>query len=207
MWVYFIHLFILAPVLIYIGYMNGLTNKPISAGNWIFKFIYFIGVVALLWHGWLLGKDLWQIYKKQKVFSINDKHMWVNVLHVFIVAPILIVIGSRNSKITKSLPPKHWIFDMLLAIGVMMFVWHGLMAYKLWKAGGAFIKSVPMNGNKMLGGEQKQQNNGMNENRMMNLNSNRNYSRGVFIKGGYKIDKIENNVGEYFQPNFREIAK
>jgi hypothetical protein len=201
MWVYLVHLFILSPVLIYIGYKNGLTNQPISAGNWIFSFLFWIGIIALLLHGWLLVKDLWQIYKKQKVFSINDKHMWVNVLHVFIVAPILIVIGSRNSKITKSLPPRHWTFDMLLAIGVMMFVWHGLMAYKLWKAGGAFTKSVSYNSNKV-------QNGGGNttDKNLSYIQERRNKMRnGIMIKGGYKIDKIENNVDQYFHPEYREI--
>jgi hypothetical protein len=28
---------------------------------------------------------------------------------------------------------------------------------------------------------------------------------GIMIKGGYKIDKIENNVDQYFHPEYREI--
>ncbi len=77
------HIFILAPGLLYVAF-----NRAASP-HWVYAGLLFIGIGMMVYHGY---RAFVRIVKK-------SPYAWVNLVHTFVIAPLLIYIGwnERNT--------------------------------------------------------------------------------------------------------------
>lgn len=74
------HIFVVVPFLLYIALNRG--NVP----YWIYTVTLVLGVFILVYHG----------YKAWVRIRVQSPSLWINLLHVFIVAPLLIYVGANE---------------------------------------------------------------------------------------------------------------
>lgn len=76
------HLVFVVPLFGYIFYQKAATS------DWLYTFIFFLGLFVLVYH------SLKAVYK----YLAKSSSLWVNLIHIFLVAPLLIYIGYNNKK-------------------------------------------------------------------------------------------------------------
>jgi hypothetical protein len=96
------HLLFVAPLLIYVGVQRA------SLPEWAFNCLLGLGIVVLMY----------QLYKSYIKYSSGALSLWVNLIHVFIIAPLLIYIGAKGKNTPRSA------FEMLLLLGFAAFGYH-----------------------------------------------------------------------------------
>jgi hypothetical protein len=96
------HLLFVAPLLIYVGIQRA------SLPEWAFYSLLGLGIVVLMY----------QLYKSYIKYSTGALGLWVNLMHVLIIAPLLIYIGAKG----KNTPRPA--FEMLLLTGFAAFGYH-----------------------------------------------------------------------------------
>jgi hypothetical protein len=96
--VHALHLLILGPLLIGIGlgYLSGWPR--VVAG---------LGIVIVLYHAW-------KTYAKWSA----GKGAWVNLLHLLVIGPILIIEGSMSN-------PPRYVKELILMLGIAAVGYHG----------------------------------------------------------------------------------
>lgn len=96
--VHALHLLVLGPLLIGIGlgYLSGWPR--VVAG---------LGIVIVLYHAW-------KTYAKW----MAGKSAWVNLLHLLVVGPALIVEGSLSN-------PPRYVKEIILMLGIAAVGYHG----------------------------------------------------------------------------------
>jgi len=99
------HLIIVGGFLLFVG-MNRNDNP-----EYIYKVLFVLGIVIFFYH----------IYKAVLKFQ-EKKSAWVNYIHIFIIAPILLYVGY-NQKETKRL-----YYEILLLLGFSAIGYHGYYA-------------------------------------------------------------------------------
>ena len=100
----FIHLFhiiFVGGLFLYIGIMR--TNIP----TFMYPILQTLGVVIILYH----------IYKAYKYLSL-DKNPWVNYMHIFLIGPLLLYIGTMKEKTSRMY------FEILLMFGMASIGYH-----------------------------------------------------------------------------------
>lgn len=97
-----LHIFIIAPALISVAIFR--SQNP----DWVFQILFATGLVVLLYHGY---KVIWKI-------ASNTSSAWINLIHVLIVAPLLLYIGSKQ----KFTPRPA--FEMLAMTGFAALGYH-----------------------------------------------------------------------------------
>jgi len=100
---YALHAFGIAPFLIYIGLYKQAVPEP------IFTALFVLGLGVLAYHS----------YKAYTKLSEN-KSAWVNWIHIFLVAPLLLIVGYLK----KDASGRY--FEMLLMLGFAAFGYHSL---------------------------------------------------------------------------------
>ena len=98
-----VHTFLFGPAMIYIGL------QPDSIPDSVFHVIFFTGVVVLTYH-------LYRAYFKLK----EKQSAWVNWIHVFLVAPILLIIGYMKKDASRRY------FEMMLMLGIAATGYHAV---------------------------------------------------------------------------------
>ena len=96
------HVLFVAPVLIYVGIQRA------SLPEWAFKALIGLGLVVLLY----------QSYKSWIKYSSGSLSLWVNLIHVFIIAPVILYIGLKGRDTPRSA------FEILLLLGFSAFGYH-----------------------------------------------------------------------------------
>jgi hypothetical protein len=96
------HLLFVAPLLIYVGVQRA------SLPEWAFNSLLGLGIVVLMY----------QLYKSYIKYSTGALSLWVNLMHVLIIAPLLIYIGAKG----KDTPRPA--FEMLLLTAFAAFGYH-----------------------------------------------------------------------------------
>ena len=81
-WLAIIHLLIVVPLFLYVGF------KRAETPSWLYLALLSIGIVVLVYHGIKLLIRL----KNRSGYS------WVNALHVLTVSPLLIYIGYNKKE-------------------------------------------------------------------------------------------------------------
>lgn len=99
--VHLFHIFIVGLLFIYIGINRQLTNK------YILQMLFYLGFIIIIYH-------LYKVYKYLK----EDKGIWVNLLHIFIIGPLLVYIGYKNENTSRK-----W-FELLLMLGFASIGYH-----------------------------------------------------------------------------------
>lgn len=99
--VHLFHILIVGGLFLYVGINRDKIYKPIFTG------LLYLGFLIIIYH-------LYKIYGYLK----NNKSIWVNLIHVFIVGPLLIYIGYNGEKTTRKF------FELLLMLGFASIGYH-----------------------------------------------------------------------------------
>jgi hypothetical protein len=106
--IYLFHIFFVGSLLIYVGINHDKLYKP------IYKFLIFLGLVIISFHS----------YKIYTYIQLN-KSYWINIIHIFIFAPLLVYIGYNEDK-----TPRMY-YEILLMLGFAAIGYNGYYLYKL----------------------------------------------------------------------------
>ena len=100
--VHLFHIIIVGGLFLYVG----INREKIYSG--LFKVLFYLGLIIVLYH-------LYKVYGYLK----DNKSIWVNLIHIFIVGPLLIYIGYNGEKTTRKF------FEILLMLGFASIGYHG----------------------------------------------------------------------------------
>jgi hypothetical protein len=99
--VHLFHILIVGGLFLYVGINRDKIYKP------LFNILLFLGFVIIFYH-------LYKIY----VYLNAGKSIYINLIHIFIVAPLLIYIGYTGVKTSRKY------FEMLLMLGFAAIGYH-----------------------------------------------------------------------------------
>lgn len=99
--VHLFHIIIVGGLFLYVGIKRDSIYKP------LFNILFFLGFIIIIYH-------LYKIYGYLKL----NKSIWVNLIHVFIVGPLLIYIGYNGEKTPRKF------FEILLMLGFASIGYH-----------------------------------------------------------------------------------
>lgn len=71
------HIFLVVPLFLYVAFQRA------AIPSWLYTAILILGVIILAYHG----------YKAMIRARLMSPSLWINLLHVFYVAPLLIYVG------------------------------------------------------------------------------------------------------------------
>jgi hypothetical protein len=80
------HIFIVVPFFLYIFIQRAATPE------YIYNILFFVGLFILVYH----------TYKALLKYSTNSLSLWINLIHIFIIAPLLIYIGYYGKKTNRA---------------------------------------------------------------------------------------------------------
>jgi ammonia channel protein AmtB len=100
--VHLFHILFVGGLFLYIGINQ--KNMP----NFMYNVILVVGIIILLYH-------FYKGYKK----IVNNKNAWVNLFHILIVAPILILIG-----LNKQNTPRY-MYELIFMLAFAAIGYHG----------------------------------------------------------------------------------
>ena len=90
-----VHLLLVVPLFLFVGF------KRADTPHWLYLALFAIGCVILVYHGYKLFLRL-----KNK-----SSGAWVNALHLFIIAPVLLYIGYHKKETPRSA------YELMLMLG------------------------------------------------------------------------------------------
>lgn len=99
--VHLFHIFIVGGLFLYVGINRDNIFTP------LFNILFFLGFIIIFYH-------LYKIYGYLKL----GKGIWVNLIHVFIVGPLLVYIGYYGEKTSRKF------FEILLMLGFASIGYH-----------------------------------------------------------------------------------
>lgn len=104
------HVFIVGGLFLYVGINREKIHKR------LFDFLFYLGFAIIFYH-------LYKIYG----YWTSGKSIWVNLIHVFIVGPLLAYIGYEGQKTSRKF------FEILLMLGFASIGYHSyyLLSYYL----------------------------------------------------------------------------
>jgi hypothetical protein len=76
------HLLFIVPLFLYIGFQRA------SVPHWLYLFVLTIGCLIFVYHG----------FKLLLRIQARSSYTWVNAIHVFLIAPLLMYIGYNKSE-------------------------------------------------------------------------------------------------------------
>ncbi len=94
-WLAIIHLIVVVPLFLYIGFVRADTPR------WLYLALFAIGTIVFVYHGFRLMIRL----KNRSGYS------WVNAIHVALVAPLLLYIGYHKKDTPRAA------YELLLMLG------------------------------------------------------------------------------------------
>jgi len=98
------HVLIVGTLFLYVGINREKIYKP------LFNILLFLGFFIIFYH----------LYK---IFNAG-KGIWVNLIHVFIIGPLLVYIGYNGEKTTRKF------FEILLMLGFASIGYHLYYLFK-----------------------------------------------------------------------------
>jgi hypothetical protein len=105
--VHLFHIIIVGSLFLYVGINREKISKP------LFTIMLGLGIIIIFYH----------IYKAHKY--LKEGHgIWVNLIHILLVAPLLMVIGWYGKQTSRRF------FEMLLMFGFAALGYHGLTVVK-----------------------------------------------------------------------------
>jgi hypothetical protein len=99
--IHLFHIFIVGSLFIYVG----INREKINAT--LFPVLFYLGIGIIIYH-------LYKVYSYLKA----GKGIWVNLIHVFIIGPLLVYIGYYGTKTTRKF------FEILLMLGFSATGYH-----------------------------------------------------------------------------------
>lgn len=101
LFVHLFHILFVGGLFLYVGIMK---NKTISI---LFPILFWLGILIILYH-------LYKLFIKWK----GGKSFWVNLIHIFIIGPLLIYIGYEKEKTSRKY------FEILLMLAFASIGYH-----------------------------------------------------------------------------------
>jgi len=101
LFVHLFHIIIVGSLFLYVGINRNTTSK------YVFYLLFILGIIIFLYH----------IYKTYIKLSKN-MNPWVNLFHIFIVAPLVIYIGYNG------INTKRLYFELLLMLAFAAIGYH-----------------------------------------------------------------------------------
>lgn len=95
------HILFVGGLFLYVGINREKIYNP------LFKVLLFLGIGIILYH-------LYKIYG----YLNSGKQIWVNLIHVFLVGPLLLYIGYNGAKTSRKF------FEVLLMLGFAVIGYH-----------------------------------------------------------------------------------
>lgn len=111
------HIFVIAPTFLWIGFSRAATPE------WAYNVLFGLAILVGLYHG----------YKAVGRLAAKSPVVWVNLIHVLLVAPLLLWIGYHGKKTERPA------YDMLLMAGFAVFGFH---MYKLIVISQTYLKPL-----------------------------------------------------------------
>jgi uncharacterized membrane protein len=100
--VHLFHIFFVGMLFLYIGITQ--KNNP----TYVFNILFGLGIIIVLYH-------IYKAYLKIK----KGNSAWVNFIHIFLIGPLLIVIGYYGKDVSRKY------FELLLMAGMASIGYHG----------------------------------------------------------------------------------
>lgn len=97
------HVLLVGPTLLYTGF------SPESVPNSVYNGLLVAGIFILCFH-------TYKAFTKLK----DNQSAWVNWIHIFLVAPLLMIVGYHKKEANRRY------FEMLLLLGLAAIGYHGL---------------------------------------------------------------------------------
>lgn len=97
------HAFVIGPTLMYIGLM------PDTLNDTAYSTLLFAGFFILFYH-------IYKAYNKLK----NNNSAWINWIHIFLVAPLLMIVGYMKQDASRRY------FEMILMLGIAATGYHAI---------------------------------------------------------------------------------
>lgn len=85
------HILVISPFFLYIAYCRGLVP------SWVYQGLVALGLLVLVYHS----------YKVMVLWRASSPNLWINLIHVFFVAPLLLFIGK------SAYDTPRWAFEVL----------------------------------------------------------------------------------------------
>ena len=100
--VHLFHILIVGGLFLYVGINRDKISKVLFTG------LFWLGLIIVLYH----------IYKTYNYINLG-KGFWVNLIHIFIVGPLLVYIGYNREKTARLY------FELLIMLGFAAIGYHG----------------------------------------------------------------------------------
>jgi hypothetical protein len=110
------HLLVIVPLFLWVGFQRAATPE------WLYNVLIGMGALVLFYHG----------YKAVARYFAKSPVIWINLIHVLVVAPLLLWIGVNGKKTGRPA------YDMLLMIAFSALGFH---MYKLIVVSQTYIKT------------------------------------------------------------------
>lgn len=110
MLIHLLHIFIFGSLFLYVGIQ---TNK---IPTWLYSVLIYLGIVILFYHS----------YKTYALLKAG-KNPWINLFHIFTVAPLLIYIGLNGLKTPL------YVYQFMLMLAFTVIGYHGYYLLIDWK--------------------------------------------------------------------------
>ena len=106
------HLLFVAPLLLFVGFKRAATPQ------WLYMALFAIGAIILVYHGFKLIIRL----------KSNSGYAWVNLFHVWTVAPLLLYIGYHKKETPR------FAYELLLMLGFAAAGYHMFSIVRMLEA-------------------------------------------------------------------------
>lgn len=110
------HVAVIVPLLLWVGFNRAATPE------WLYSVLFGLGILVLVYHS----------YKAVSRLIAASPVVWINLIHVLLIAPLLIWIGYYAKRTERPA------YDMLLIVAFGAFGYH---LYKLVVMSQTFVKS------------------------------------------------------------------
>lgn len=111
-----LHVVVIVPVLLFVGFNRAATPE------WVYNVLFGTGILVLVYHA----------YKSITRILAASPFLWINLIHVLLIAPLLIWIGYHGKRTERPA------YDMLLIAAFGAFGFH---LYRIIVMSQTFVKS------------------------------------------------------------------
>ena len=111
------HIFVIAPTFFWVAFSRAATPE------WMYNVLFGVAILVAFYHG----------YKAVGRLAAGSPVVWVNLIHVLVVAPLLLWIGYHGKKTERPA------YDLLLMTAFAVFGFH---LYKLIVISQTYLKPL-----------------------------------------------------------------
>jgi hypothetical protein len=110
------HIVAVVPLFLYVGFSRAATV------DWVYTLMFALGIIILGYHS----------FKAILKYMNKSMGIWVNLIHIFIIAPLILWIGYNGKKTMRPF------YEMLLMVGFAALGYH---LYNLAVMSQTFVKA------------------------------------------------------------------